>query len=296
MKKVIVRVKGGLGNQLFCYAAARRLALVNDAELVIDEVSGFVRDYQYRRQYSLDRFNIRARCATPTERLEPLERYRRSIKRWVSRRRPFGARSYLEQEGFALDDRLLSLKVKGTLYLDGLWQSETYFKDVEDSMREDLKIIPPSDTDNERASKAILGAAPDSVALHVRWFDAPGGSGTHNASVHYYQRAIAFMEAHLRAPHYFLFSDNPEAARARLELPSERITVIAHNQGDQSAFADLWLMSQCRHFITANSTFSWWGAWLGQPNRKLVVTPDLKIEGKAAWGFQGLIPPGWVTL
>src|SRR6267154_4898422 len=79
VKKVIARMRGGLGNQLFCYAAARRLALVNDAELVIDDVTGFARDRQYRRRYALDRFRIAARKATPAERLEPFERYRRGL-------------------------------------------------------------------------------------------------------------------------------------------------------------------------------------------------------------------------
>ena len=85
--KLIARIKGGLGNQLFCYAAARRLALVNNAELVIDDVTGFVRDRQYRRQYALDRFQIPARKATPAERMEPFERYRRGVAKFVARRR-----------------------------------------------------------------------------------------------------------------------------------------------------------------------------------------------------------------
>lgn len=84
--KLIVRLKGGLGNQLFGYAAARRLALVNRAELVLDDVSGFARDWQYRRQFMLDSFNISGRRATPAERFEPFERYRRGMMKWVSRR------------------------------------------------------------------------------------------------------------------------------------------------------------------------------------------------------------------
>src|SRR6266853_438179 len=96
--RVIARIKGGLGNQLFCYAAARRLALVNNAELVIDDVTGFVRDRQYRRRYALDHFHISVRKATPAERLEPLERYRRGLMKWLSRRKPLEERCYVEQE------------------------------------------------------------------------------------------------------------------------------------------------------------------------------------------------------
>lgn len=94
--KVITRIKGGLGNQLFCYAAARRLALVNNADLVIDNKTGFTRDYLYGRRYMLDRFNILARKATPSERMEPFERYRRGLAKWVSRRQNFEERSYVE--------------------------------------------------------------------------------------------------------------------------------------------------------------------------------------------------------
>src|SRR6266568_7782352 len=98
-RRVISRIRGGLGNQLFCYAAARRLALVNNAELVIDNVSGFVRDRMYCRKYMLDRFQIPVRKATPVERLEPFERYRRGMMKRLAYRKAFTERRYLEQEG-----------------------------------------------------------------------------------------------------------------------------------------------------------------------------------------------------
>lgn len=294
MSKVVVRIKGGLGNQLFCYAAARRLALANNAELVIDDVSGFARDYQYRRQYMLDRFQIPIRKATAAELLEPLGRYRRGAMKWLSRRKPFSERLYLEQEGIDFDERLLTLEIKGTLYLDGLWQSEGYFKDAEQIVREDLRIIPPADTLNQRMADEIRNKP--SVALHVRWFDAPGDAETYNVSADYYRRAIALLEEKVGAAHYFVFSEDTEAASTKLALPVGRYTFVSHNRGDENAYADLWLMSQCRHFITANSTFSWWGAWLGEGRGKVVVTPDLQIDGKAAWGFKGLIPHEWVKV
>jgi len=119
MKQIITRIKGGIGNQLFCYAAARRLALVNNAELIIDDVTGFARDRQYRRQYMLNRFQIPVRKATPAERLEPFERYRRGVAKWLSHRKAFTERRYLEQEGLDFDERLLSLRINGTVYIDG---------------------------------------------------------------------------------------------------------------------------------------------------------------------------------
>jgi hypothetical protein len=133
------------------------------------------------------------------------------------------------------------------------------------------------------------------VALHVRWFDAPGNTAMHNVSDDYYQRAIALIEKKIKSPRYFLFSDNPEAARAKIVLPEGRLTCVSHNRGDENAYADLWLMTQCQHFITANSTFSWWGAWLGGEKERNVVCPSMKLTCGTItlWGFQGQIPDSW---
>lgn len=292
--KVIVRIKGGLGNQLFCYAAARRLALANHAELVLDEVSGFARDHQYRRVCQLDCFNIPARKARAAERLEPAARLRRGIMRWSSGLRPFAGRRYLEQQSQDFDARLLDFRVRGTVHLEGYWQSEGYFKDVERIIRDDLQIKAPLDQANLNLARQIEDG--NAVALHVRWFEPPGGSAGNNLSTSYYQRAVAFMEERVEAPHYFVFSDDPASAASRLALPRGRFTLISHNKGDEGACADLWLMARCRHFITANSTFSWWGAWLSGPDPKLILSPALTLEGVGAWGFKGLIPESWILI
>jgi len=295
LKIVIARIKGGLGNQLFCYAAARRLALVNQAELVIDDMTGFARDRRYRRRYMLDRFRITARKATPRERMEPFERYRRGLAKLLARRQPFHRRRYLEQEGIEFDERLLSYRVRGTVYLDGYWQSEGYFKDVEPTIRQDLQIIPPPDDHNREMAQRI--ARCNAVAVHVRWFDPPhSATGTHNASVDYYRRALDLIRSRTDNPHFFLFSDDPTSARSLLGLPQDRSTCVDHNRGDENACADLWLMSRCRHFIIANSTFSWWGAWLAGQRDKTVIAPMLRLSGMTAWGYGALTPKAWIEL
>jgi hypothetical protein len=293
--KIIVRVKGGLGNQLFCYAAARRLALANGAELLIDHITGFERDRQYQRRYALDHFRIPVRQATASERMEPLARYRRGLAKFIAQRRPFPLRRYVEQEGIDFDPRLLAYRVQGTVYLDGLWQSEDYFKDVEQTIRADLRILPPEDPVNLAMAERIRNCC--AVAVHVRWFDPPCNEvSEHNVSVSYYCRAIAEIERKVGNPHYFLFSDDPNAARSRLGFPEDRTTYVDHNRGDQNAYADLWLMSQCKHFIIANSTFSWWGAWLGKTPDTLVICPrQTSLSGMQGWGFSGLIPSAWTT-
>lgn len=295
MKKIITRIKGGLGNQLFCYAAARRLAVTNNAELVIDDVTGFARDHQYRQQYALEHFQIPVRKVKRAERMEPFERYRRGLMKWLSSRKPFAKRRYLEQEGRDFDARLLSLKVKGTLYLDGYWQSELYFKDVETIIRNDLRITPPTDTLNQHMAKKILNS--NAVALHIRWFDTPKCNlSMHNLKADYYVHAIKIIEREITAPHYFTFSDNPDATLAKLSISEKCVTVVNHNRGNDNAYADLWLMTHCKHFIIANSIFSWWGAWLTENTEKIVVCPAVKLDGIGAWGFKGLLPEAWMPI
>lgn len=296
MSSVIARIKGGLGNQLFCYAAARRLALANDAELVIDHVTGFVRDSQYSRAYQLNAFRLPARMATPAERLEPFERYRRALLKWASRGNRIGSWRYVEQKGVDFEPRILSLRLEPgeKLYLDGLWQSEGYFKDIEPTIRSDLQVPEPTDEQSQRVAQQIARAR--SVAVHVRWFTPPGVFPSHNVEPDYYARAVARIEADVHRPHYFLFSDDPKAALESLPLPRDRVTAVPNNGQSDSALVDLWLMTRCEHFITANSTFSWWGAWLGRQTNSIIVTPRLQLAGTAAWGFAGLVPPEWIEL
>jgi hypothetical protein len=292
---IIARILGGLGNQLFSYAAARRLALANNAELVIDDTSGFAHDHLYHRCYQLDHFSIPCRKATSAERLEPLSRVRRYLKRAMNRSRPFEKRSYIQQSGVDFDPRVLTVKPHGTVYLEGYWQSEQYFKDVEPAIREELRITPPKDEVNQDMAERISGC--QSVAVHVRFFDAPQELGVNNAPGDYYARAVARMESLAPDAHYFVFSDQPVAALDLIPLPEDRITLVSHNQGDENAYADLWLMTQCQHFIIANSTFSWWGAWLAARAGKHVIAPGFEMRvGKMWWGFTGLLPDEWIKL
>jgi len=293
--KIIVRILGGLGNQLFCYAAARRLALKSDAELVLDDVSGFSRDLLYQRRYQLDHFRIPCRKATKAERLEPLPRLRRYLKRAINRHRPFELSNYIQQAGVDFDPRLLMLRPKGTLFLEGYWQSESYFKDVEETIRSDLRIIAPTDRNNVNVAKRIREC--NGIAMHFRFFDSPKESGANNAPRDYYKRAVAQMNRLFPDCHYFVFSDSPDRARGQIPLSDDRITMVTHNEGDENAYADLWLMTQCRHFIIANSTFSWWGSWLAENVDKQVIVPGLeKRSGKMWWGFEGLLPERWLKL
>lgn len=294
-KRVICRIKGGIGNQLFCYSAARRLAVKNDAELVIDNIFGFRYDHNYERKYSLDHFSINLRLASKGEQLKPFSRIRCAIIKRLSLKRELNKRKYIEQIRNDFDSRLLNLKINGTIYLEGYWQSELYFKDIEDTIRNDLRIIPPSDILNQEIALQIQKC--NAICIHVRWFDSPQNQFLgNNIGKDYYQKAVVYITERLKDYHFFVFSDYPKDTNAFLDLPSDRTTFINHNHGDKNAYADLWLMTLCKHFIIANSTFSWWGAWLSDSKDKIVIAPTDKKNGIGAWGFIGLIPDDWIKI
>lgn len=162
---------------------------MNNAELVIDDVSGLVNDHEHKRQYQMDHFHIPCRKATAAERMESFSRVRRLFNRKWNLRRPFAQRAYLVQAGIDFDPSLLHFKPKGTVYLEGYWQSEEYFMDVADTLRQDLQITPPTDADN-LAIAARIGDC-TAVAVHVRFFDEPDAIGINNAPGDYYKRAIS---------------------------------------------------------------------------------------------------------
>ena len=299
-KKLITRIKGGLGNQLFCYASARRLAWVNQAELVIDDASGFSSDFKYQRKYALDVFYIQAPKASFRERMEPLGRLRRTLLRIFSAKLPLNKRRFIVQNGVQFDPKVLTLRLENEVtYFDGFGQSEEYFADIENLIRQDLIFREPLDDKNQAFALAITSC--ESVAVHVRWFtfDATNSS---QASDEYYRIALSEIRKKVSAPHLFIFSDQVEEAAKRLSsfTGDMEVTYVDHNQGDAMAYADLWLMSKCKHFIIANSTFSWWGAWLGEKKGisqifapKLVVDPSSNVT---AWGFDQLLPKRWTLL
>lgn len=284
--KLIARIKGGLGNQLFCYAAARRVALAHDLELIIDDVTGFVRDHTYQRRYGLGAFSIPCRTAAPWERMAPFERGRRAMAKLIARSRPFQNRAYVEEEGSGFDPRLMALKSRRSRYLDGLWQDERYFAAIEDALRADLQLTLSPDPANRAMAQRI--SACSSVALHVRFFESPtAGADGRNVGKRYYRQAIDQIEASMDSPHYFVFSDDVAAAMRKLALPEGRFTPVVHNRGEEGAIFDFWLMSQCRNVIMANSTFSWWAAWLGRPNGGMILMPDDVPRMQGAWVWDG---------
>ena len=293
--KIECRIKGGLGNQLFMYSAARRLALKNNALLILDVKSGFEKDFTYKRSYQLDKFAIKCEIKKEVHSFKMIYMIYRFFRKNANKIYSFNQRSYIIQRGNDYDPRLLKLKINGDICLEGYWQSESYFKDVESVIRSDLVITPPTDLVNISLSKKIN--CHKSVAVHVRFFDDPRYYSNNNMSVEYYRKALKVISNKVSDAHYFLFSDYPQMAFELLKMSNSKCTVVSNNVGNENAYADLWLMSLCKDFIIANSTFSWWAAWLSSNNSKCVVAPaNVICHGKMAWGFDGLFPNSWIQI
>lgn len=293
---VIPRIIGGIGNQLFSYCASRRFAIKNNAELALDDISGFKFDHQYKRHYQLDHFNISARKATFFERLEPFSKLRRFILKKYNRNISYENMNYVTQDSLINGEQILNPTNKKWIYLEGYWQNENYFKDIEDVIRDDLQITPPQDETNTLMSKKIQSC--NSVALHIRFFDDPESVIKSKRHISYYADSISLIESKIDNPHYFIFSDRPDMCKYILDIPINKVTYIDHNQGDIMAYADMWLMSLCKHFIIANSTFSWWGAWLGSNNENIVICPKIDSKDDILWtdSFLDSIPMGWIRI
>jgi hypothetical protein len=302
MKKLVVRLKGGLGNQLFCYAAARRLAYINGAELVLDVVSGFKYDYEYKRSYALAPFSISARHAHWVERMEPLGRLRRHLARRKSARLPFQERRYIQQAGVQFEPELLELRLRdGLTYFDGFGQSEKYFLDAEQMIRSDLVMAPPAESTVPKISK-IISDSP-TIALHVRWFDTVPTAQWLERARTYYIFAVAKMRSSEPMGKFLVFSDRIDQTRELLNscFEQESLNDFSYQSEPVSAAADMWLMRQCKHFILSDSTFAWWAAWLAEDRKGTtkVIAPGWTVNPEystTAWGFPGLLPQRWTVI
>jgi hypothetical protein len=293
---VIARMIGGLGNQMFQYASGRALALRCGADLKLD-LSGFA-TYS-RRRYELDTLPICAAVATdaelagfgvdPKRRSGFIDRVRRKLRIPVGSR---GGPVYREPH-FHFDPAMVALDAP--VYLDGYWQSEKYFADCQDAVRRELTPVAPLERDN--AVMATQIEARNAVSLHVRRGDYVSDPTTNNyhgtCSLDYYRGAVEHVVAHTENAHLFVFSDDPGWAQHNLRLPVAA-TFVTANSADRGCL-DMQLMSRCRHHILANSSFSWWGAWLNPSPGKIVVAPRRWFNA-ARSDTRDLLPPAWVRL
>ncbi len=279
---IVIRCMSGLGNQLFQYALGRHLSLIHGRPLRLD-ASGYTATEPDAnagtRQFGLDAFAVNGQVAAPEE-LEEFEIYRRvgtrgRIARLLNRWTPYHRRAVIQEASadyWRFQPSILTSRLAEPVCLVGFWQSERYFADIDATIRRDLTLKQPPDAENIEILSDIERA--NSIAIHVRHGDNATGAAEKLGvlSSDYYQRAAALIAAEIGEPHFFVFSDDPDWAAKTLMLPGP-VTFITHN-GDKRNHEDLRLMAACKHHIVANSTFSWWGAWLGKKHGQVVYAPS----------------------
>jgi Glycosyl transferase family 11 len=294
---VIVRLIGGLGNQMFQYAAGRALAARSGAVLKLD-ASGFA-TYP-KRHFELDAFPIHAVPAEEAD-LDAFGVCRdRNGRSWWARasrflrryRRGSPSAIYCERH-FHFDAKVGELQPP--VYLDGYWQSEKYFADCAELLR--CELTPRAPLEAENADMAARIDAVNAVSLHVRrgdYIDDPRVSSYHGTcSAEYYRNATEHIAGRTtKNIHLFIFSDEPEWARDNLHF-AQPTTIVAVN-GPDRGFRDMQLMARCRHHVIANSSFSWWGAWLNSSPGKIVVAPRRWFQ--VDHDTSDLIPSSWVRM
>lgn len=290
--QVIARIEGGLGNQLFQYAAARSLADRLGCDLALD-LRGLAHNGD--RPFQLDLYRIRAGIADGAQ-LAGLPDWRPS--RWRRLRASLAQATpalcdypMFWPRSFAFDPRFD--RISRPVYLVGYWQCERYFAWNRAQLLQDIELIdaPPAIPLLERIRTSR------SVALHVRRGDYVSNAAA--AQFHglcdmaYYQRAVAALKSEYADIEVFVFSDEPDWARANLQLGVPTYIVDAHPP--EKGFLDMELMRHCQHHIIANSSFSWWGAWRCEREGQRVYAPS-RWFADAGVDTSDVVPARWVRL
>lgn len=281
---------------MFQYAAGRALSLRFGLELKLDiswfdDMSGCT-----PRRFSLDIFPISATFATKQECESLIWRRESSVAkvfRKITKRFKPHAATYVS-EPYALDPQ--ALDASNGAYLSGYWQSVRYFAAQADIVRNDF-TFPKILNSASIAMLKTIEAQPDATSVHIRRGDYISNKSVNAmhgiCSQNYYDNAINTITSQSRNPHLFLFSDDPEWVRDNFNTCGLPSTIVDLHSAD-TGYHDLHLMSLCKHHIIANSSFSWWGAWLSTRNG-LVCAPKQWFAASRKENISP-IPDGWISL
>jgi hypothetical protein len=303
---IVVRLKGGLGNQMFQYALGRALQHRRGDELRLDVtylLGSSVFKWDVPRTYDLDVFRIQPALAY-VPRL--LRRARPQCVRYPEGRTLSEAeaappvavpktQTFVEEKEFGFHPEILGLTAPN-LYLDGYWQSESYFSDIQDEIRGAFHFRMPLSPAGREMAQNI--ASVNSVCVNVRRGDYITSESSRNAlgfvGEDYYRRGIDWIKANVEDPRLVVNSDDMPWCREHLkfDLPT---TYLAEEYAGWKFGEQLQLMTMCKHFLISNSTFAWWAAWLASHDKKLVVCPRRWFRNQSIRS-EDLIPPSWVRL
>lgn len=288
---VIVRLMGGLGNQMFQYAVGRRLSLDSRAPLKLDLSWFDDHGVDTKRTYQLDGWRTHAQIAS-SEDLAAFGSGPRRLGQRVLERMRLVRRNVIKERKTGFSRRVLT--AKPPVYLSGYWQNEQYFKAIEMTLRGDFQLA-------SSPCKHVLGlvtvASRDStVSIHIRrgdYVNNPVTNAAHGTcSVDYYLRAVRIIVEKIPSPTFLVFGDDLDWAKDNLKFPGD-VYYVSHAE-DCLPHHDIWLMSHCNHHVIANSSFSWWGAWLSK-GRGAVIAPKRWLQDESH-DCRDTVPVRWETL
>lgn len=297
-KKVVVQLKGGLGNQMFQYAIGRSMAIRNDADLYFDcsvlNNRKKVSDYTFR-EYNLDIFdNISGIIADESN--VPQFSSKASIRSKLFNvlhyiRLRFSGFNYVFERKFNYNNKLFR-NDSSKIYLNGYWQSYKYFTEIEDLIRSELTSFKFVNRNLSLIDSQIKSC--DAICLHIRRTDFLTTTLHSVVSENYVNTAVKIIEGKVKNPIFFVFSDDLIWCKEHISIPYTTIFVEDSLAGEK-AEGHFYLMSQCKHFIISNSTFSWWAAWLSSADKnKIVITPDKWFNSSII--VDDLIPHNWIRI
>lgn len=278
---IIINLTGQLGNQMFQYALGRKLELIGKR---VRYYTGYYETHP-NHDFALPRiFNIEIHEATKRQVLACREDLHRPIDRL--RRKVFGRHEHVFSE-IGAD----SLAFKPEVFefrqglIDGYWQSEKYFADIASIIKSDFTFPKPSEKNRRLVEEMERNNA---VSIHVRRGDYLRGFPVMDES--YYRPSMAYFLERYIGIHFYVFSNDIPWCREHLK--GKEITFVDSNTGKDSPF-DMWLMAQCKHNIIANSSFSWWGAWLNQNKNKEIIAPKRWFDSVKT---PDVYCPNWIVL
>lgn len=287
---VIVKLIGGLGNQMFQYAFY--LSLINRGINAKLDISSFT-EYNLHNGYELEKiFRIKnVRYASTKD----LKKFNCKVSRlfYINKiclflKRRLSRYKYLFENSKSFDSNYFAMD---NCYLDGYWQSEKYFEDIKDTVRETYIFPQLRGEQNLSIFQKIIKT--NSIAIHIRRGDYINHPYfTEICSIDYYNKALIYIFKEVDKPNLFIFSDDIKWCRDNMRYDCP-IYFIDWNIGSNS-YIDMQLMSYCKHNIIANSTFSWWSAWLNNNDNKIVIAPSRITNNKI--DFIDLVPSYWIKI
>lgn len=290
---IVVKLMGGLGNQMFQYATGRALSIECGTQLYLD-TSGYdsMAAGDTPRNYELDVYNIAAKVADERIKAKIVsDPAKYGINDKILRRLGVGKIFVLGEQGSGYNHSVL--EAPNNTCLVGWWQTEKYFQDIRDRLLLEFEPVTAPTGKNKTLLKTINET--NAVSIHVRRGDYAQNQATNTyhglAPLEYYSQAIKLIEKMVESPHFFVFSDDLDWCKSELPLP-KNTTYVEGNAGTK-AFEDIRLMKHCKHNIIANSSFSWWGAWLNQNPEKIVVAPKVWFQDAAANTATDIVPFEW---